>query len=664
MKTNRLLSKRWLLHIIPWLILAIGLGLTWVLALRMQRDELAHNRAEFEIRSSEVVTGIERRLVTNGQILRGVVGLFASSGEVTRGEFRQYVDGLQLPANFPGIQAIGFVQHISPQELASHIARMRADGMPEYLVWPEGRRDDYSAVVYIEPSDVRNRRVLGYDLLTDAVRRQAAFEARDAGYPVMTDKIDLLQGVNGQSGTGALIFMPIYRQGASLQTAEQRRSALLGWSYSALHIDRLIQSYLSTEYTELRKHIALRIYEGTQPVADNLIYASHAANPSPSISSNYQTQHRVLVHDRTWTIQISALPGYLGNEPVNRAPKIVQVTGVILSIMLALATLLLTRSHAHAVAALQTADLAHRELSRQQALLRAVHDSSSVAICLVDIEGAILHANQRMAKMFHCPLGMLMNKRFTEFLPNDAHEGLRERLAQLLSGKASAFHAERIFLRSDSTEFWGRVNGRLVKDSDQQTIGIVVVIEDVTKRRQAEARIHHLAHHDYLTGLPNRALFIEHASQALEMAKRHQRRLAILFIDLDRFKPINDQYGHAAGDAVLKAIAERLLGMLRASDTICRQGGDEFVILLPEFDEPAHIEKLARGLREAIQQPCNVDDRQLSVSAAIGIACYPEHGSSVDELVRQADSAMYEAKTDPAQPIRFATNIPAQPGAT
>lgn len=657
MRTARLLSKRWLLLGIPWLILGIGLTLTWLLAARLQRDEQAHNQSEFQVRTSEVLAGIERRLEANGQLLRGVVGLFASSDDVSRQEFRQYVSRLQLSEFFPGIQAIGFAQIASAQDIDRHIALIRAQDMQDRGLLPEEKSSSHSTVRYIEPQDERNRRVLGDDLLTDPARWEAALKARDTGLAIMTGKTSLVQDTNGRNAWGTLIFMPVYRQGIPLQTPEQRQSALLGWTYIALQIDKLIENYLNAEYAELRKRIALQLYDGSQPSPEHLFFASPPAG-APSHPA-HEARYSFTVHDRTWTLQISSLPDYLENEPANRGRTIVIVTGALLSAMLALASLILTRSHAHVVAALHSADVAHRELAEQQALLRAVYDSSSVAICLVDIDGEILHANQRMAKIFRCPLDTLIGRRFTEFLPEDAHEGLRERLTQLLQGQTDIFHADRIFLHSDGSKFWGRANGRLVKDSRQRTIGIVVVVEDITKRRQAEARVHHLAHHDYLTGLPNRALFVEHATQALELAKRHQRRLAILFIDLDRFKPINDQYGHAAGDTVLKAIAERLHGMLRTSDTICRQGGDEFVILLPEFDEPAHIEKLARNLREAIQQPCSVDGKQLSVSAAIGIACYPEHGSSVDELVRQADSAMYQAKTDPARPIRFATDIPA-----
>lgn len=175
------------------------------------------------------------------------------------------------------------------------------------------------------------------------------------------------------------------------------------------------------------------------------------------------------------------------------------------------------------------------------------------------------------------------------------------------------------------------------------------------KMVEKEEQIRYMAHHDTLTGLPNRALFIERAEQVFALAFRNQRSIAVLFIDLDRFKPINDQYGHDAGDVVLRTIGKRLQFMLRASDTVCRQGGDEFVILLSEFKERDDLENLAYKLRAAIEEPCEVEGNLLVVSASIGIALYPEHGETVETVIQRADAAMYQAKANAAKSVCFAS---------
>ena len=193
-----------------------------------------------------------------------------------------------------------------------------------------------------------------------------------------------------------------------------------------------------------------------------------------------------------------------------------------------------------------------------------------------------------------------------------------------------------------------------VLDKNNTLVYYVSMFLDITERHQAEERIRYLAHHDYLTNLPNRVLFLEKSAQALILARRYHRQLGIIFIDLDRFKPINDNYGHDAGDALLCAIAQRLQKAIRKSDTVCRQGGDEFVILLPEIKDRNSLAGLAETLLQLIEQPCSFAGHQLQVSASIGIATYPENGNAVDEIIQSADSAMYAAKAAPETHICFA----------
>lgn len=153
-----------------------------------------------------------------------------------------------------------------------------------------------------------------------------------------------------------------------------------------------------------------------------------------------------------------------------------------------------------------------------------------------------------------------------------------------------------------------------------------------------------MASHDVLTDLPNRSLFFERVQQALELAKRHATKLALLFLDLDWFKPINDTWGHQMGDLLLRAVAERMKQRVRAADTLSRIGGDEFIVLLTDLDEPGSAPRIAESLRQALAQPFTIEGHELTISASIGIALYPDHGADAEELSRHADLAMYRAK--------------------
>jgi diguanylate cyclase (GGDEF)-like protein len=169
-------------------------------------------------------------------------------------------------------------------------------------------------------------------------------------------------------------------------------------------------------------------------------------------------------------------------------------------------------------------------------------------------------------------------------------------------------------------------------------------ITDITERKNSEERIRHMAQYDVLTDLPNRALLSDRLQQALSNAKREHIHLALMFIDFDNFKPINDSLGHAVGDKLLAKAADRMQRCMRESDTIARIGGDEFVVLLPNTESDLDAKIVAEKVRQAIEIPFEIEDYRLNISVSIGIAIYPEHGEDEIELSKNADLAMYYAK--------------------
>jgi len=173
---------------------------------------------------------------------------------------------------------------------------------------------------------------------------------------------------------------------------------------------------------------------------------------------------------------------------------------------------------------------------------------------------------------------------------------------------------------------------------------VLIWFYDITDRKIMEEQVQHLAYHDPLTDLPNRTLFRDRMRQAITMAERHQRPLAILFIDLDEFKPVNDTYGHDIGDAVLRDSAKRILSCLRKSDSVARFGGDEFVVLLHEVLNEQAALNMAQKIHESLQQPLTIDGHVIKVGASIGVALYPSHSIDEEELLNYADLAMYHAK--------------------
>jgi diguanylate cyclase (GGDEF)-like protein/PAS domain S-box-containing protein len=201
-----------------------------------------------------------------------------------------------------------------------------------------------------------------------------------------------------------------------------------------------------------------------------------------------------------------------------------------------------------------------------------------------------------------------------------------------------------VLLRRDETELNIEDSTAPMHGRDGQVSGAVIVFRDIGPSLVMAQKMTHLAHHDFLTGLPNRVLLIERISQAITQANRHGKRLALLFIDLDNFKRINDLLGHAAGDQLLRLVAKRLAACVRAMDTLCRQGGDEFVMLLTEIEQPQDVARVVDKLRAALAMPYLVGGHDLSVTLSIGISVFPDDGFDPDTLMHKADTAMFHAK--------------------
>jgi diguanylate cyclase (GGDEF)-like protein/PAS domain S-box-containing protein len=184
----------------------------------------------------------------------------------------------------------------------------------------------------------------------------------------------------------------------------------------------------------------------------------------------------------------------------------------------------------------------------------------------------------------------------------------------------------------------------LMRDAQGEPFGFRGVIRDITERKKAEETVRQLAYHDFLTGLPNRMLFYDRFNVALEHVKRNRQKLAIMELDLDNFKNINDSFGHQAGDLLLREVGVRLKQLIRSSDTAARVGGDEFTLLLPEIKEIKDVKGIARKVLKNFKKSFICGEHTFNVSASIGMAVFPDHGDDVDKLMMHADAAMYRVK--------------------
>lgn len=236
----------------------------------------------------------------------------------------------------------------------------------------------------------------------------------------------------------------------------------------------------------------------------------------------------------------------------------------------------------------------------------------------------------------------------------DDRKAVDAELRAYLEGHAKSYCNEHRVICRDGQVKWVLARGMIVsRTPDGKPLRMIGTHADITERKNMEERMRHMAHHDLLTGLPNRTLINERLQQAVIKARRDKAHMAVMFLDLDKFKPVNDTLGHEVGDLLLKQVAGRLSGSVRASDTVARLGGDEFVVLLHAVDHEKDAAVVAGKMLHALNQPFLVDGHDISISGSIGIAVYPQHGEDEKLLLINADIAMYQAKKNGRNEYRF-----------
>jgi diguanylate cyclase (GGDEF)-like protein/PAS domain S-box-containing protein len=298
----------------------------------------------------------------------------------------------------------------------------------------------------------------------------------------------------------------------------------------------------------------------------------------------------------------------------------------------------------------------------QYSLLSSVLDSTPDLIFYKDYrhrDGCYLGSNEAFAAFVGKPREEIIGKHDLELFEPETGNFFRTHDREVLNANATRINEESVtypdgrvvLLSTLKTPFY---------DTDDNVLGILGVSRDITEQKQAEEALRqqerslrHLAHHDPLTGLPNRLLLIDRLSQSIQKALRTNTGLAVLFIDLDHFKEINDSLGHSVGDQLLKAVSQRLQKSVRNEDTVARLGGDEFTILIEQLNDSMAASSLAEKILEAFWSPLRIVEQDLSITASIGISLYPTDGEDTETLLRNADAAMYRAKYEGRNAFRF-----------
>jgi len=430
----------------------------------------------FQNRVIQIQSAIQDRMLAYEHVLRGGAGMFAASGMVSRQAWHDYVESLHLDEYYPGIQGMGFSKLVLPSEAATHIARIRHEGFPDYAIRPPGKRAEYTSIIYLEPFDERNKRAFGFDMFSEATRHAAMELARDSGKASISAKVKLVQETKENVQTGFLMYLPVYR-GAPAENTAQRRAALVGYVYSPFRMNDLMQGVLGKTLPD----VALGIYDGMDSADGSEMYQSNGANPGSKPA--FFDSREISINGHEWTLNFASLPAFEA-EIDTQTPRIIAVSGLVLTAMFSLLawSLLGTRTRALELANAMTISVREKEER-----FRSVVDTAIDGIIIISELGIVELCNAAAQRIFAYSAGEMIGQNVKMLMPEPyqgRHDGYLDHF--LRTGEATVIGGVRevVGLRKDGTVFPPELTvGEMHIGKQRKFTGMM---HDITERKQTE----------------------------------------------------------------------------------------------------------------------------------------------------------------------------------
>ncbi|MBA5607990.1 EAL domain-containing protein [Duganella sp. FT3S] len=490
---------------------------------------------------------------------------------------------------------------------------------PDDQLHPAAVRARYVAATFIEPP--ASRRFQGLDFLSEATRAQAVERALQSGQP--TASAPLLLHREGAL-RGMLLLQATY--------AANDRHRALGMLLIGLQMD----AYLDHALRQIDFPAFLVRFEDTDD--NGPLHVVRDSLGRPVRASDFQRQ--LHFGGRIFVLTLAPTPGYLLAQRGWQS-WIVLTGGLVLTGLLGALMLLISGERARIQAQVKDSTARLRE---REARLQAILDKAADAILTIGGDGRLMSANGAAGRLFGYLPEQMPGLPLARLLPQDGGAAPDQAASVLRRIAASDSHAHELTgARSDGQSFPLAVSVSEVELPDEHLF--VAILHDLTEQHRSRERIHRLAHHDPLTGLDNRLSLNLRLEQLLAQTRRANGTAAVLFIDLDHFKKINDTHGHQTGDLLLQAVAQRLQELLREVDTIARLGGDEFIVVTSGNVTPDEASTIAVRIVEALGAPYQLDGKTVHTGASVGVAMFPGDGADASTLLRHADTAMYAAKS-------------------
>jgi len=469
-----------------WLLLMLGILISLFTADHVRRNLIKDESFRVAFAADQIKMKLRNRLLAHELSLRGAAGLFATHDNVDRAQWKAYVELLQMDEIVPGTQGIGYAELIQPEQLETHISRIRREGFPKYDVNPSGKRELHSAIIYLEPFRDRNLRAFGYDMYSEPIRRAAMEQARDTGKAALSGAVQLVQETDKEAQAGILMYMPVYRQGMAVDTVEQRQSALMGWAYSPFRMNDLIINALSEWKGQLGSELSLSLFDVVEQTPARPLFS--ASGKRINHTDHPALEHRIIdFNGNQWLLAVDHAHGPFGVDYI--AAWLTLLGGLLLSSMLATLvwSLINTRANAIRIAETLTADIKQREqqLIESEYRWKFSLEGSDLGVWDWDIPGEKLFYSKRWKEMLGHTENEIGNGQaeWSERIhPDDLGETMTK-LQTYFEGKLPLYQHEHRILCKDGSYKWILDRGMVVsRGEDGKPLRMIGTYADITER--------------------------------------------------------------------------------------------------------------------------------------------------------------------------------------
>ena len=650
---------------VPWLILSIGIILSIIAFFLVRNWEEAIISADFKMFATTRAAAIHREAIRHMDASTALVGLYDASREVDRQEFRQF--SKEVLSHHADILAVMWLPRVSPAELGKLKRQAAQDGLSNLNIHEPNSigsaaahagQSDYFPVYYVQPEEA-NSSLLGVDLMADSVYRGVLESARDSGEVMASSPVRLR--ADQASSYGMLLAQAVYQRGATLRTVAERRAALKGFVLQLFGVGSFVEeSWLDggilgldlSVYYEMGSNTRQLIYYQPSPSRkDDKDFVSKLSNlNSYATKLSWQTSLDLL--GESWKLVFTPAPKFWSTHPVWRAWSVLGL-GLLMSILLGTYSFRLSRQSVRAESLARNLTRTNLNLEREievrarveaQAvkLSRAIEQSAD-AVMITDGDGVIEYVNSAFEQVTGYSFDEAVGKK-PNLVKSGQHDDKFYHQLWMTIARGEVFQDVLINRHKNGVLYYEEKTITPLKDRAGNITHYIATGKDITERMQTQERLHYLAYNDLLTDLPNRLLFLERLTHALKNRSGPEHRLAIMCLDLDRFKMINDTLGHEVGDNLLRQVAALLQSLIGEGDTIARLGGDGFGILFEDLGSLDRVAAQARKILEACTHPQYVAGHELYIAPSIGIGVYPEDGDDANTLLKNADVALHRSK--------------------